>query len=180
LSRYVDVAPREWQFAANAYGRPELGATHASCGLRFNLSNVPDIVACVVTRGCDVGVDVEPITRMQGEHSIAERYFTADESADIRAAAPERRSERFFRYWTLKEAYIKAHGSGLSLPLDAFAMRLGDERISIAFDGRIDDRAEDWQFEQRWIDDVHVLAVAVRQALPVTLSVFDVVPLRHA
>lgn len=177
LSRYSGVAPADWQFVAGAHGRPELAPTHHGLDLRFNLSNVAGLVACAITRGVDVGVDVESIGRGADDLSIAERYFAPREAADVRAAPPAERAERFFRYWTLKEAYIKAHGAGLSLPLDAFTMQLSHDRIEVEFDPRIDDRAEDWTFLQDRIAGDHLLAVALRnERRPLRVRAFELGP----
>jgi 4'-phosphopantetheinyl transferase len=175
LSRYVDVAPEAWRFEAGAHGRPALTAPFQGYDLHFNLSHAADVIVCAVARIAEVGVDVESTTRVKDDTAIADRYFAPAEAADVRTAAADR-SRRFFRYWTLKEAYVKARGQGLTLPLDAFTMHLDAEPIRIAFDARIDDDAATWRFAQDWLDDTHLLALAMRMPSPPAITMFEVVP----
>jgi 4'-phosphopantetheinyl transferase len=163
LSRYAPVAPAAWRFSANEYGRPEIEA-EAHRALRFNLSNTQGLIACVVTRGREVGVDVEDTERSGETVSIADSFFSPSEVAALRALPPELRRSRFFDYWTLKEAYIKARGMGLSIPLDQFSFLLRPQApIGIAFDPRLGDDAATWQFERFALSPRHRTAVAVRR-----------------
>jgi phosphopantetheine--protein transferase-like protein len=73
---------------------------------------------------CEIGIDVEDITRTVDTDAVAPSVFSPAELADFREAGLEDRRDRFFSYWTLKESYIKARGMGLSLPLDAFWFEL--------------------------------------------------------
>src|SRR6266852_33298 len=132
LSRHAAVAPAEWTFSADSYGKPSI-ATPAST-LSFSLSHTRRLVACAVARGRPVGVDVEDASR-PAPLEVAERYFVPGERRDIFAADADQRTRRFFEYWTLKEAYVKAGGLGLSLPLDRFEFRRdaeGSWRIAFA------------------------------------------------
>ncbi len=124
LSRYATVAPADWRFITNEYGRPEvLDRPAGVADLRFNLSHTDGLIACAVTVGREVGVDVERITRAV-THDIPGRFFAPREVADLRALPEHDQPRVFFDYWTLKEAYIKARGMGLSLPLSDFAFCL--------------------------------------------------------
>jgi 4'-phosphopantetheinyl transferase len=163
LSRYAPVAPAAWTFRQNEYGRPEVDvAGHRD--LCFNLSNTRGLIACVVTRGREVGVDVEDTERSGETVGIADSFFSPREVAALRALPEGRRRGRFFDYWTLKEAYIKARGMGLSLPLDQFSFLLDDgPPIGIMFDPRLDDDAATWQFAQIDLSPQHRTAVAVRR-----------------
>ncbi|APR88149.1 4'-phosphopantetheinyl transferase [Minicystis rosea] len=163
LSRYARVAPAAWAFRQNEYGRPEIDdPAHAS--LRFNLSNTRGLVACAVTRDRDVGVDVEDTTRAGETVEIADRFFSPVEHRALRALPADAQRGRFFEYWTLKEAYIKARGMGLAIPLDQFSFLLDDgPTIRIAFDPRLGDDASAWQFAQLALSPEHRTAVAVRR-----------------
>jgi 4'-phosphopantetheinyl transferase len=78
-------------------------------------------------------------------------------------ALPESlRSARFFSYWTLKEAYVKARGLGLSLPLEAVSFDIGAEDIAMTVDPSLNDHGPDWQFEQWAPTEDHIVAVAIR------------------
>ena len=121
LSRYAAVAPADWRFRANQWGRPEIDCPSPDyADLRFNLSNTRGLVVCAVAQGGEIGVDVELIDRAGSLLEIADRFMAPVEARDIAALPPDAQALRFFTYWTLKEAYIKARGMGLSIPLDKF------------------------------------------------------------
>ncbi|MGE3886335.1 MAG: 4'-phosphopantetheinyl transferase superfamily protein [Vicinamibacterales bacterium] len=177
LSRYLGGDPRRWAFVTNAHGRPELVAREGVSTFGFNVSHTRGLVAFAMARTRDVGVDVECIDRAL-THDVADRFFAPAEVAALRAL-PERDQARvFFDYWTLKEAYIKARGMGLALPLRRFAFRLASPGPpSIAFDPEIDDDAQTWQFAQAWPTGRHRLAVAVRRSgTDLDVRIEDVVP----
>jgi 4'-phosphopantetheinyl transferase len=164
LSRYSSVAPAAWSFTANVHGRPEiLDRPRGVPDLRFNLSHTDGLIACAVTIGREVGVDVEHIGRRL-THDVARRFFAPREVDDLRALPPDEQSRVFFDYWTLKEAYIKARGFGLALPLADFAFRLSPPSApQIAFEPALDDDPATWQFFQDWPTPHHRLALAVRR-----------------
>jgi 4'-phosphopantetheinyl transferase len=164
LSRYAGVPPESWVFKVNDYGRPDLAPGQCEADLRFNLSHTHGLVACAVTLGREVGVDVENVQRPGETVTIADRYFSPTEVRALRALPDAMRRDRFFEYWTLKEAYIKARGMGLALPLDQFSFLLdGRATIGIAFSGGIADDPAAWQFELFRPTPAHRLAVAVRR-----------------
>ena len=164
LSRYADVAPRDWPFVIDDHGRPHL--SHHPAGapdLRFNLSHTHGLVTCAVTVGREVGVDVE-YTGRELLYDVAERFFAPREVADLRASAESEQHSVFFDYWTLKESYIKARGLGLALPLRDFSFRLdGTDAPTVAFAPELDDDPASWQFRMFRPTDHHRLAVAVRR-----------------
>jgi len=111
LSRYAPVAPRDWVFREGPHGKPAIAGPEGAPALRFNLSNTRSLVACAVTLDHEIGVDVEEIDRPGETVTIAERFFSPSEVAALRALPAGEQRERFFEYWTLKEAYIKALGA---------------------------------------------------------------------
>ena len=161
LSRYADVPARTWQFETNAYGCPHISQPQASRNLRFNLSNTTGLVACAVSMDCEIGIDVENITRTVDADAVAPSVFAPAELADFREAGLEDQRERFFSYWTLKESYIKARGVGLSLPLDAFWFELGGTSPLLCVTDRCPDIPDRWRFYQHAPTDEHMMAVAV-------------------
>jgi 4'-phosphopantetheinyl transferase len=128
LSRYVpQVQPARWTFSHNEHGRPEL-AGPLPTDLRFNLSHTAGLMLLGVVRRRDIGVDVEDAERKVTCDAIADRFFSPAEVRDLLELDPVGQRQRFFHYWTLKEAYIKARGKGLAIPLDSFsyAVRAGE------------------------------------------------------
>ena len=168
LSQYADVAPQDWRFDSNKYGRPQVAEPAAARDLQFNLSHTTGLVACGIAWRREIGVDVEDLKRAELSLNVADRYFSPPEAAELKSQPVERQPERFFEYWTLKEAYIKARGVGMSLPLDRFTIHLSAEPlnserpIAISFVPPMVDDPASWQFAQFRPTPRHVLAVAVR------------------
>ena len=176
LSRYAAVPPAAWAFIANAHGRPEiLDRPPGVPDLRFNLSHTDGLIACAITIGREVGVDVEHIQR-RVTHDVAGRFFAPREVNHLKMLAEDEQQRVFFDYWTLKEAYIKARGFGLALPLADFAFTLAPQAPpQIAFEPALQDDPDTWQFTQDWPTPHHRLAVAVRRKgadLPVRIRKF--------
>ena len=164
LSRYTHVKPAEWRFIENVHGRPEiLDRPQGVPDLRFNISHTDGLIACAVTIGREVGVDVEHVGRRL-THDVAGRFFAPREVEDLTRLADDDQQRVFFDYWTLKEAYIKARGFGLALPLADFAFMLAPPAPPrISFEPALDDDPATWQFTQDWPTPHHRLAVAVRR-----------------
>lgn len=162
LARYAGVAPSDLRFSHNPYGRPHIIAPAAAIGLHFNLSNTTGLIACGLGPTYAIGVDVESVERAIDLDGLAEVSFSPDECAAMRRLPPARRRERFFVLWTLKEAYIKARGLGLQLPLDQFSFHLDepDGEIRISFGPAIADDPSRWRFWLRCPRAGHQLAVA--------------------
>lgn len=164
LSEHGTATRADWRFRQNRHGCPYVVDEQAGAPpLSFNLSHTTGLVAVAVTIGRAVGVDVERVDRVVTD-GIAERHFAPDEVAALRRLAPDVQARVFFEYWTLKEAYIKARGMGLAIPLDAFAFTLrGAAPPAIAFADGFDDRPERWQFWQAWPTSAHRLSLAIER-----------------
>ncbi len=180
LSRYVDIPPESWTFTANAYGRPTVSNPDPPARrISFNLSHTRRLVVLAVADDFTVGVDTEDTLARTAPLEIAERFFAPEEVAALCALPLAEQPERFFRYWTLKESYIKARGMGLSIPLDQFAFDFPSSGgIRIALQPVLQDAADNWCFWQLRIKPGHMIAVcAQRQAEPPQLLVQEIVPL---
>jgi 4'-phosphopantetheinyl transferase len=180
LSTYrPEVDPRDWRFEVGKYGRPAITAPVTSGALHFNLSHAGGVVVCLVGERPEIGVDVEDTQRTSPTIEIADRFFSPAEATALRALSPERQQERFFVYWTLKEAYIKARGLGLQIPLDQFTMCVDEgEPATIAFGPEIDDDPSNWQLLSRPFGPRHWLAAAIRRRGPdLPMRLLPTVPL---
>jgi 4'-phosphopantetheinyl transferase len=180
LSRYAPVRPEAWSFVTNEYGCPRVEAE--GLGLRFNLSHTDGMALVAVANHVEVGVDVEDTMRPGEMVDLADRFFAPSEVAALRALEMSRQRERFFEYWTLKEAYIKARGMGLSIPLEQFAFELQPgQSPRISFDPRLGDEPEAWQFVQLQPSARHQAALAARRPRRLALKVRcqRTVPLHH-
>src|SRR5262249_9765123 len=144
LSRYLQQDPRSLRFVHSEHGRPELAAQPKSPSLNFNLSHAFGMVACCVTSIHSVGVDVEDLMGPVAALAIASRFVAAVEAEDLRTRADDARRRRFFAYWTLKEAYVKATGEGLSIPLNQFWFLLDENSPRVVFDARLRENPDHW------------------------------------
>ena len=174
LSRHAPaVGPREWTFREGPHGRPEIDGPTRAPRLAFNISHTEGLGACLVADEGEVGVDVEAVdrprdpVRARNLAGIAENFFAPYEIGALRALPELEHRARFFTYWTLKEAYIKARGLGLALPLDRFWFELQGERGALPTGIRIDiapelhDDAARWVFTLRAPSARHLLATAL-------------------
>lgn len=124
LSRYLDTSPGELAFGYSGYGKPFLHARPGQAALHFNLSHADGMALYAIAHDRAVGVDVEHFHRSIDHLQIAEHCFSATELRALHALPPELQPRAFLAGWTRKEAYIKARGAGLSLPLDQFSVSL--------------------------------------------------------
>jgi len=168
LSQFAPgVAPTAWDFATGTHGKPCVAGPSSAPRISFNLSHSGELIACAVAPvGQRVGVDVEDLARDRRFDRLADRFFAPSEAARVRSAVAADKPLCFYRYWTLKESYIKARGLGMALPLSAFWFDLSRDITPrpprIVFDERIDDDPESWSFSQQQLDDRHLLALALR------------------
>ncbi|HVZ20370.1 MAG TPA: 4'-phosphopantetheinyl transferase superfamily protein [Vicinamibacterales bacterium] len=131
LSLRGETAPADWRFDAEPDGKPSVIAAQAGTPpLSCNLSHTRGLVACAVGRGIHIGIDVERTDRERDADTLARRYFSPCEVEALAACAASERHTRFVELWTLKEAYVKAVGGGLRIPLDSFSFVFdGDRRL---------------------------------------------------
>lgn len=162
LSCYApEIAPQQWQFSRNDYGRPAVQGPQLAFPLDFNISHTRGALVMAFTARGAVGVDVEYIQRQCRALAVAQRYFSASELAGLRALPESLQRARFFDLWTLKEAYIKACGMGLAIPLGSFSFDFAAPKIAIAFDERRQDWPERWRFWSMPLSRTHQLAIAL-------------------
>lgn len=174
LSQYLELSAQSLEFVRNACGKPslELPAGH-TVDLHFNLSHSAKAVACAVTRAGPVGVDVETSQPDAGLLNMAEHYFAAAEIASVQRLSGEPQQQMFARIWTLKEAYIKARGEGLSKALDSFSFECQQpQSIRLSENGKLSDS---WCFWSLQPIAGQTVAVAVAAA-HAKLRLFSTVP----
>lgn len=173
LSEFGGGPPQDWRFVEGPHGRPEAVMPAGAPRLRLNLSHTRGLAAAALTVDHDIGIDVERLDRSGDFAEIARRFFAPEECAALAAVPPERTAETFLAFWTLKEAYIKAVGAGLSLPLESFAFTL--EPLSIRFAPGTDDDPAGWHFARLNSPPGYAMALAVRSPDPgdVRVEVFE-------
>jgi 4'-phosphopantetheinyl transferase len=124
LGRYLNQVPECLSLLYGSYGKPALAGQTDGDAIRFNVSHSQGLALYAVTRGREVGIDLERMRSDLAVAEIAERFFSRREVAMLRTLPAEAQRQAFYRCWTRKEAYIKARGEGLSLPLDRFDVSL--------------------------------------------------------
>jgi 4'-phosphopantetheinyl transferase len=120
LGRYLAMPPSDVPMVSGLHGKPQLAARAEASDLQFNLAHSGELALVAVTRGCDVGVDLEQLRPIEHWHEIAARYFHVAEAAAIAAVDPSEQTAAFLRCWTRKEAILKACGVGLGHSLRSF------------------------------------------------------------
>jgi 4'-phosphopantetheinyl transferase len=118
LGHYCGTAPEEITYRTNQFGKLSM----SSQPVHFNLSASQNRVAFAFTLGKEVGVDIEQVRLLPELDRMAEHWFSPAERVSLFALSPEMQLDAFYHVWTQKEAFIKAHGEGLSLPLQDFSV----------------------------------------------------------
>jgi 4'-phosphopantetheinyl transferase len=134
------------------------------------------LVVCLVAEGAEVGVDVEPFERAEQILKLAPKVFSAAEQAQLENLEDAAKLDRALSLWTLKEAYIKARGMGLALPLEGFSFLFGGEkRIRLEIDSSLGDEGARWRFCQ--LDRAgHRIAAMVERKAAWDLEVLEARP----
>jgi 4'-phosphopantetheinyl transferase len=163
LAGYSASHPADLVFRYSATGKPSLSPGRHDSQLEFNVSHSGDVALLAFAQGRALGVDVERAREDFDHEAIAGRFFSEQEQHQLAALAPAERYSGFFRCWTRKEAYIKAQGTGLSLPLDQFDVSLkpGDENALLST--RPDHtEAANWSLREVPAGDGYAAALCVR------------------
>jgi 4'-phosphopantetheinyl transferase len=157
LAQHTGVAPKELRYRETEYGKPFLDA---SLNTYFNLSH-SDELAILAIAADDLGADVEFIRPMDDFEKVAEGFFSEHEVAALREYPEAERLRAFYRCWTRKEAFVKAIGEGLSIPLGSFAVSL-DEHDALLLEASPPERAAGWTISALDLGADYVGAVATR------------------
>lgn len=169
LRRYLGCEPEQLAFSANQYGKPALHEHN----LEFNLSHSGDFALLAVARDRRIGVDVERVRQDMEIEDIASHYFSKSEVSDLMQLPDEQEVMGFFNCWTRKEAYIKAQGLGLSLPLESFDVSLTPDEPALLRATRPDPQeAARWSLLSLEIDPCYRAAV-VAEGIDLEFRLWD-------
>ena len=162
LSHSCRIAPEAVRFCVNPHGKPALLPGVSSVPVRFNLSHCPGLAGCVMTLDADIGLDMEAQNRCVNL-DLARRFFSLPEIMQLEKIQDSgARQALFLKLWTLKEAYVKAVGKGLSMGLDKFSFVFDQDRPEIRF---VSEKAETtgiWHFFTFTLQDRFTAAAAIR------------------
>jgi len=120
LASYLEVAPTAVNFTYNDFGKPNLQDSARAGMLTFSVSHSREHVRIAVAADKKVGIDVEVVDEKVPIDSIAKTFFSNTELFTLQRLPDAIKCLGFFSCWTRKEAYVKARGKGLSIPLDSF------------------------------------------------------------
>jgi len=163
LANYVGMEPSDLVFRYSDKEKPSLDPRFSHDPVDFNVSHSGAAALLAFARGRALGVDIEIIRHDFDPAALAHRFFSKHEQTLLAAADPSEKYSAFFRCWTRKEAYIKAVGTGLSLPLDQFDVSLlpGDDHALLATRPNAAEAAE-WSLREVPVNDGYVGALCVR------------------
>lgn len=180
LSYYAMVAPSDWVFGTNAYGRPIIANKCPDAAtLSFNISHTLGLIAIAAGRERELGIDIENVAASEISPDLAGHFFSPQEAAALQELPPEQRQARFFEYWTFKESYIKARGMGLSLPLDGFSFQFpSDKAVRLTVSTELGDDGNRWHFRQYRPTAAHLLALCAerRAGNPTVVTMRGMIP----
>lgn len=159
LAPLLGSAPEAIEMSSGHGGRPEL-AGPAAAEVSFNLSHTRGLVACAVSFQTIVGVDVELVRDLPDVAALARSTLTPAEIHELDRIPAEERSRAFLRRWTIKEAYAKATGHGLGLPITAISIRAADSATPTVLDAATGTALADVRVTAGRYGDTHVMATA--------------------
>ena len=128
---YLQTEPASLIFRYSDFGKPSISEGSETVPLRFNLAHAGDLALYAFTLRREIGIDIELIDAKFASETIARQFFSPKEVAALLKFPTDRRPHAFFDCWTRKEAFIKAQGMGLSLPLDQFEVSIEHDQPAL-------------------------------------------------
>lgn len=154
----LNIAPANIRFSKNPYGKPSIVPEQNSASVDFSISFTHGIIVIAFSNSGPIGIDVESINKPRNR-SVARDFFAPKEVADLERIKEAEQMGRFYTYWTLKEAYIKAQGKGLAIDLSSFAFILEGDNIDFIDYTQIE-RSQDWSFDYFNLTPNYLVAAA--------------------
>ncbi len=162
LADYLQTRPKDIEFRYNTRGKPSITNVPLRSEINFNLSHSHGLAVYAVTQRREIGIDIERLRSNLSFRRIARRFFTTEEFEKLNSLTGEEFIEGFFKLWTHKEAYIKAKGTGLSIPLNRFAVTINrDQTVRIKEIGLNPDGERSWSFHSLTPEPGYVGALVV-------------------
>jgi 4'-phosphopantetheinyl transferase len=166
LSRYGQFSAGDWRFENNEYGKPFIATAQLeemAEPLFFNLSHSQNKLVLAIAQHELLGIDIEYGLKPRRVEKIANRYFSNSEIEGFRGLEKALIQKRFYDLWSLKEAYIKACGMGLAIPLNHFSFSFQSEsKVEIEFHKERTDDPALWQFWEIDSEPGYHLSLAVK------------------
>ncbi|WP_062063873.1 4'-phosphopantetheinyl transferase superfamily protein [Cellvibrio sp. OA-2007] len=170
LARYTGATPEAIEFLRSDKGKPYLPQRD----IHFSLSHSGHWALLAVSNIELIGVDIEAVSSTRDLTGIAESYYHPREFAHLQTLAGDAQHDYFYRLWTLKEAFFKAIGTGISAGLEKIAFELANDRIHAQIAAELNQDRDEWQFHQWTLGAQNYAALASKCQQPLTPSWFDV------
>ena len=162
LGRYLNIDPADVSISYLPSGKPVLAPEWSGDQLLFNLSHSHELALCAVGRGRRLGIDVEYVRAELAAERIAERFFSPGEVTTLRALPQSCQAEAYFACWTRKEAYIKARGEGLQIPLNQFEVVVAPGQPAAVLHDEVDPQAKSrWSLQSLDLGPRYAAALTV-------------------
>lgn len=169
LARYAGVAPEAVEFLRTDKGKPYLPQSD----IHFSLSHSGHWALLAVGKTGLIGLDIEAVNTARDLIGIAESYYHPHEFARVQTLSGVAQSDYFYRLWTLKEAFFKATGTGISAGLEKISFDLADDDISVQIAAVLNENGDEWQFHQWTLGAQNYCALACKRRHPLKVSWFD-------
>lgn len=169
LARYTGVSPAAVSFLRTDKGKPYLPESD----IQFSLSHSSHWALLAVGRIELIGVDVEAIRSTRDLLGISESYYHAQEFARLQALETIHQTNYFYRLWTLKEALLKAVGTGISAGLEKILFELDGNNIGVQIATELDQGTGEWHFHQWALSAQDYCALAGKSQQPLAVKWFD-------
>ncbi|OCG21791.1 4'-phosphopantetheinyl transferase family protein [Gilliamella sp. App4-10] len=171
---YPHIDKKDWVFAQNSYGKPYINSPKLPVPLYFNLSHSVDAIAVAISRDSEVGVDIERVRSLDRAQvkstahlNISQNFFTENEYRNIISLTYDEGFLLFWKLWTIKEAYIKYRGMGLSLGLNCIDIDLSANSILL-------NTCDNEVSIHQWINNNLIIALSAAKSVnDITLFRYD-------
>jgi len=163
LGSYLDVEPSKIEFVYGQYGKPALKTGFYEKVLKFNLSHSEDLALYAFGLNHKIGIDLEHVHPMPDMDDFARQYFSLRENILINSLSGKQKEEAFFKIWTCKEAFLKANGNGLTVPINQVETAVeSDGSVALISIGEREEQAELWRLESFTPISSYQAALAVK------------------
>lgn len=169
LARYTGVQSEMVEFLRTDKGKPYLPQSD----IHFSLSHSGHWALLAVGKVELIGVDIEAVRATRDLCGIAENYYHPHEFAQLQMQTGAEQADYFYRLWTLKEAFFKAVGTGISAGLEKIAFDLADDKISAQIAAALAEDGDEWQFHQWTLGAQDYCALACKSRHPLQVNWFD-------
>jgi 4'-phosphopantetheinyl transferase len=163
LSNHFSIPAGAWRFDRDRNRRPFIVAPTLLPPVRFSVSHTRGLIACLITLSAEAAVDVERVEHNEDLALMALQFLSPVEQRALNALSGADWTTHVFDLWTLKEAYAKARGLGLSLPLNDIGFELAPNNVRAHFASRLGEDPSAWVFWHRHLSAQHTISVAAKK-----------------